>query len=84
MSQITLRKIPSNIEQQIRLISKKNRSSLNQTIIELLEKALGTEGESRKKRDLSKNFDTWNEAEVSQFNDAMKPFEKIDDEVWSQ
>ena len=84
MSQITLRKIPENLEKQIRMLSQKNNSSLNMTIIELLEKALGTERESKKKRDLSRFSSTWSKQQVKEFEKHTKIFEKIDEDIWKK
>ncbi len=82
MSQITLRKIPENLEKQIRMLSQKNNSSLNLTIIELLEKALGTGRESKKKRDLSEFSGTWSKQQVKDFEKHTKIFEEIDEDIW--
>ena len=84
MSQITLRKIPENIEKQIRALSKKSNSSLNSTIIELLEKALGTGRKTRNKRDLSKLVGTWNREQAKEFEENTRIFEQIDEEIWRQ
>ena len=82
MSQITLRNIPQNLERQIRTLAEKNQTSLNRTIITLVEKALGTSGESKKKRDLSSEAGTWNDTDVREFEAHVKPFGKIDEEIW--
>ncbi|MCP4750728.1 MAG: hypothetical protein GY866_07540 [Proteobacteria bacterium] len=84
MSQITLRKIPENLEKQIRVLAQKNHTSLNKTIIDLLEKALGTERTSKKKRDLSQLAGTWSEREAKEFEKNISQFERIDEEIWKQ
>lgn len=84
MSQITIRKIPQNIESQIRALAHRNNSSINKTIIDLLEKALGTERSSRKKRDLSVLEGTWSEEDAKEFENHTKIFDKIDKEIWDQ
>ena len=85
MSQITLRKLPENIEKQIKNLAKRNRVSINKTVISLLEKALGTERESKRKRDLSKLAGTWDESESNEFDHLINnTFGKVDEEIWSQ
>lgn len=82
MSQITIRKIPENIERQIRDLSQKNQCSLNQTVITLLGKALGTEEKSHKKRDLSGLAGTWDNEQAEEFEKNTAVFEQIDVEIW--
>ncbi|MBT3934417.1 MAG: hypothetical protein HOF35_09165 [Bacteroidetes bacterium] len=82
MSQITIRKIPENIERQIRNLAQKNNCSLNQTIINLLEKALGTKEQGKRKRDLSRLAGTWDTDQVNEFEKNTKIFEQIDEEIW--
>lgn len=82
MSQITIRKIPENIERQIRTLAQKDHCSLNQTVIKLLGKALGTEEKSKKKRDLSQLAGTWDNVQAEEFEKNTKIFEQIDEEIW--
>ncbi len=84
MSQITLRQLPENIEKQIKNLAKRNRVSINKTVISLLEKALGTERESKRKRDLSKLAGTWDEFESNEFDHLINnTFGKVDEEIWN-
>lgn len=71
--------MPENLEVQIRKLAHKNQTSLNATIIGLLEKAIGT---GKKKRDLSKYAATWSDEEAKEFESNIKIFEKIDKEIW--
>ena len=82
MNQITLRQIPENIYKQIRILAKKNNTSINKTIIVLLKKSLGIEDYSDKKRNLSDLAGTWNEYQLDEFNKNIQIFEQIDNEVW--
>ncbi len=79
MSQITIRKLPENLENQIRRLAQKNRSSLNKTIIELLAYALGSED---KKRDLSGLAASWSEDEIKEFESNTRHLEQIDEDIW--
>ncbi len=82
MSQITLRQLPDNLERQIRRLADENNISINKTIIRLLHKALGLTPGEDKKRDLSEISGSWNDAEVREFEENCRIFEKIDDEIW--
>lgn len=79
MSQITIRKLPEYLENKIRRLAQKNRSSLNKTIIELLEYALGSE---EKRRDLSGLAAVWTEEEAKEFESNTSYFGQIDEEIW--
>ena len=82
MSQITLRKVPDKIDSLIRLISKKQNRSINKTIINLLEKALGLKDNSNKKRNLSKFAGTWSKVDFAEFEENTKIFNEVDKEIW--
>ncbi len=82
MSQITIRKILEHIEKQIRALAQKNQCSLNQTVIALLGKALGTKEKSNKKRDLSGLAGTWSTAQADEFENNTTIFQQIDEEIW--
>ena len=81
MSQITLRGLDPQIERDIRQIAKKTGKSLNQVVLEMLGKSAG----SRKRSpadSLRKLAGGWTENEASEFNDAIKICEQIDEEMW--
>ncbi len=84
MNQITLRDIPSDVEQYIRSIAQKKGQSINKTIIEFLRKGLGISEQSKKRRDLSSLAGTWNEQDLVEFEENTKFFENIDDEMWKK
>ena len=82
MSQITLRQIPDNLERQLRILAQQHKTSLNKTIIFLLQQALGLSENSRKARDLSDLKGTWDSAQAAEFEENTKIFERIDREIW--
>jgi hypothetical protein len=84
MSQITLRQIPEHLEQQIRQLAAENKTSINKTIIYLLQKCLGIPENGKKKRDLHDIFGSWDMAEAQLFEENTKMFEEIDTELWAQ
>ncbi len=84
MNQITLRQIPENVDTLIRQLSKAQKKSINKTIIELLEKALGVSRNSTKKRDLSQLAGTWEESQFEEFEKNIAQFDTIDNEIWKK
>jgi plasmid stability protein len=82
MNQLTLRHIPQNTENRLRVAAKKSGKSLNKTAIELLNKSLGVSDSSKKKRSLESCVGTWSKTEVDEFNSNTKVFETIDPEMW--
>lgn len=82
MSQITLRKLPENLERQIRRIARETDTSINKTIIDLLKKSLGLQDAENKQRDLSDLSGTWSEEEAREFEENTQVFEHIDQEIW--
>lgn len=82
MSQITIRDLPDSVERAIRRRAAQEKKSMNKTVGELLQKALGIESSEQKQRDLSAFSGAWNPAEADEFDRQMEPFETIDEEVW--
>jgi hypothetical protein len=82
MSQITLRDLPEPLEREIRKEARRRGSSLNKAIISILEKGLGLQSGIEKKRDLATLAGTWDEAALTEFQNATSDFEKIDNENW--
>ena len=82
MSQITLRSLPKNLEQQVRRMARENQTSLNKMIITLLEKSLGLRGNQQKQRNLSDLSGIWGPDEAEAFKKNTKQFDTIDMEIW--
>ena len=82
MRQITLRQIPEHVDAVIRRMSKKQKKSINKTIIAILEEALGFIESKNKKRDLSKLAGTWDKLQSDEFVQNTKSFDRIDKEIW--
>ncbi len=85
MNSFTLRQIPAPIEKSLRRIAQQSHKSLNKTIIELLAKATGvspSEKPPQKRRNVQKVFRKWSPSELSDFEQNIKIFESIDEELW--
>jgi plasmid stability protein len=84
ISQMTLRQIPAAVKKGLLLKARKDGRSINRTAVELLQQALGVGNGQGKKRDLSEFAGKWSEEERRAFEHNVKPFERIDAEVWSK
>jgi plasmid stability protein len=82
MGQITIRGVPEHIERAIRRKAADEHKSINRTVNELLQRALGLESAGQKRRDLSDLSGSWDQEEAEAFENATRIFEEIDKEVW--
>ena len=82
MTQLTIRNLPPALEQRLRSQAAQTGTSLNKTVVSLLEEATGLEPVVRPKRDLSDLAGHWTEEEAAEFERAVEPFEHIDEELW--
>ena len=80
MSQMTIRKIPENLDKQLRTIARTQNISLNKIVIQLLQRALGITG--NKQRDLSDIAGTWDKEQCEEFEKNTQVFNEIDNEIW--
>ena len=84
MHQMTLRQIPSNLELRIRKLASRNKESINKTVLKMLMKSVGIDNSNKKKRDLSAIAGTWTQKDEEEFNEAVKIFDTVDEEIWKQ
>ena len=81
MFQITLRGLEPKIEREIRRIAKKTGKSLNRVVLEMINKS--AEPVKTAPADSLRNLaGGWNEKEASEFNEAIKICEQIDEAMW--
>jgi plasmid stability protein len=84
MGQITLRDMPPVMEREIRIRAKRTGQSLNKVVQEIVGESLGL-GARRAKpagASLARLAGGWTEGEAKRFNDAVRVFEEIDEEMW--
>ncbi len=82
IAQMTLRNIPDRVAKGLRAKARKSGCSINRTTVELLQQALGESRGNTRKRDLSHLAGQWDAQECREFEQAIKRFEQVDDEVW--
>jgi len=75
MSQITIRKIPENLNKQIRTLALTKNISLNKMVIQLLQRALGITG--NKQRNLSDIAGTWDKEQYEEFEKNTQVYNEI-------
>ena len=74
MKPITVRNLPPAVAKAIKDKARKEKLSLNEAVVRLLEEATGV--------DLDRFAGTWSEAEYQEFREAMKEHRQIDPEMW--
>jgi hypothetical protein len=79
---LTIRNIPPEVAQALEETKERARVSLNQTVIDLLRRALGLRGRGEEKNGLASLAGTWTEEEHEQFEAAVAVMEQIDEELW--
>ena len=82
MRQITVRGIPEELEREILSRAQADGESLNKAVIRLLKQAVGLDRPQRRKRDLSALNGKWDAEEAAEFDDNVRVFEAIDEELW--
>ena len=82
MNQLTVRQVPNEIEDELRQVARQNGTSLNHTAIAALRKGLGLAPPERRRRDLSGLAGKWTAEEADEFDNNVKVFGKIDEELW--
>lgn len=81
MRHLTIRNIPSEVAEALEKQKDQSRTSLNQTVIDLLGQALGT-GKGAKSNGLAALAGTWTEEDHARFEAAIAVTEQIDEELW--
>ena len=82
MKQLTLRQIPEEVEDELRQRASQNGTSLNHTAIDALRRGLGLAPPVRRRRDLSCLAGKWTDEEADAFDENVRIFEQIDEELW--
>ena len=86
MKQITLRRIPVDIERMIKKEAERKGLSLNKASISLLEKATGTNEKVHKKKpshhDLDHLCGIWTKRQAEEFTRTVEFQRTIDEDLW--
>jgi len=77
-TQLTIRGVPDETAQRLKMLSRERETSVNATVLEILERALGT---AERRRRLER-YATWTPADRAEFDEALQAQRTIDDELW--
>jgi len=82
MKSITIHNLDDKLDNLIRARAKTEGLSLNQTIQELIRKALGLKKESDHRDDFLDLFGTWTKEDEDEFLKQTKDFREVEDQDW--
>jgi hypothetical protein len=86
LKQITIRGIPEEVERVIQKEAQKKGLSINKSLLLLLEKAVGSKKNDKKKKslyhDLDRFFGIWTKEEAETFEKNLDLQREIDEEIW--
>lgn len=82
MRHLTIRNLPPEVAEALEKERDRSRTSLNQTVIDLLGRALGVRRRSDESNGLAALAGTWTKEEHEQFEAAVASTEQIDEELW--
>ncbi len=77
--QVTIRRVPERVKQLLKELAKREEKSLNQIMLEVLERGLGLAGEEIVYHDLDDLAGTW--VEDPEFDKAIEEQHRIDPEL---
>ena len=83
MRQITLRGMDPEVEHKIRRIAKKTGQSLNRVILDMIHQHTGLNEKKPLAASLKELAGGWSDEDATEFFDAIKPCEQIDEEMWA-
>ena len=83
MRQITLRGMDPEVERKIRRMAKTTGQSLNRVILDMIHQYTGLNKKSQPAASLRELAGGWNDEDVAEFLDSIKPCEQIDEEMWT-
>jgi plasmid stability protein len=76
--QLTVRGVPDEVGRRLESLSRARGQSVNATVVEILERAVGAE---ERRRRLAR-YATWEPEEVEEFDRALAAQRTIDEELW--
>jgi hypothetical protein len=79
-SHLTVRNLPDELAEALEREKRRRGTSLNQTVIDLLEQSLGVTG--TRSNGLQRLAGTWTEDEHREFMDRIRCLEEIDRDLW--
>jgi plasmid stability protein len=76
--QLTIRGVPDEVASRLERVSHARGQSVNRTVNEILEQAVGSNDRERRLR----RYATWTAADLAEFSEALARQRTVDDEAW--
>jgi len=78
--QYTLRKIPKQLDEEVRRRAHEERKSMNRALLEALARGVGLQGQAQRQRDLGDIAGTWKKD--PSFDQAIAEQDEVDEALW--
>ncbi len=82
MKSLTIHNMDAELAKAIEELAKSSGLSQNKVVKKLLRQALNLSDQEKPKRDVSAFFGVWTEEEAQEFEEAIKIFGQVDEEMW--
>jgi plasmid stability protein len=82
MKNLTIRNVTDELHRALQEEQRRRGASLNQTVLDLLRRALGLEAGAPFDNRLDALAGTWTEEEFHAFEEHTAPFGQVDEELW--
>jgi hypothetical protein len=82
MKHLTIRSVSPELAEALEQEKLSRGTSLNRTVLDLLERALGVGAGRPRSNGLAAGAGTWSEEEFERFEEATAAHEQIDEELW--
>ena len=77
MTQLTIRNVPEEVAARLKLLSEQNETSINATVLAILEGAVGVKG----RRERLDRYVTWTDTDLEAFTSSLASQRVVDDEL---
>jgi hypothetical protein len=82
MRHLTIRNVPPDLARRLDEERRRGGRSLNQTVLDLLARALGLTASARRSNGLAQLAGAWSDSDHAEFDRAIAEMEQVDDELW--
>ncbi len=82
MKTLTIRNVPPRLAEALDRERRRRDASLNQTVLDVLGRGLGVSDEGGYSNGLGKLAGGWTDEDFRRFEEAVKPLETVDPEMW--
>ena len=82
MKTMTIRNVSPDLAEALEEEKSRRGLSLNRTVLALMQEALGVSEEAERSNGLRRLAGTWTADEFREFEEAVRPFREIDEELW--